>query len=482
MTPDITMSFAVQSNPGVYALLLGSGISRAAGIPTGWEVVLDLVRKLAAAQDADCEPDPALWYEQTYGTQPGYSQLLDALAKTPSERQQILRAYFEPNGEEQQEGLKAPTKAHRAIAKLVAKGYIRVILTTNFDRLMERALEDEGIAPVVISHADQIQGAVPLPHMRCCVVKLHGDYLDTRILNTPEELASYDDRFNDYLSRVFDEFGLIACGWSAEWDDALRGSIERITNRRYTTFFAAVGTLGDRASALMKHRSGIHVPISNADAFFENLQTKVEAIEAFSQRHPLSTKAAVAACKRFLSDPNIYRIRLADLVNDEARRVSEELKSAELANTSEAITSETVTTRVQRYDAMCATLCALAFQIGRWGDRESIEYLAEAQKRLYATQTKQGSTFWIAYQGYPVSVISYAAMLGASLQERIDVVGALLTNELEYSHDETTLAIEAIPPFFWLENESWGKYLEGMNDKKAPLNEWLFKKLYGDFH
>lgn len=37
------------TSPGTYALLLGSGVSRAAGIPTGWEVTLDLVRKAAVA-------------------------------------------------------------------------------------------------------------------------------------------------------------------------------------------------------------------------------------------------------------------------------------------------------------------------------------------------------------------------------------------------------------------------------------------------
>ncbi len=145
MTPEVSLAFALQSSPGVYALLLGSGVSRAARIPTGWEVVLDLVRKLAGAQGADCEPDPAAWYEATYGVQPGYSQLLDALAKTPSERQQLLRTYFEPSDEERKEGAKAPTKAHRAIANLMASGQIRVVLTTNFDRLMERALEDVGV-------------------------------------------------------------------------------------------------------------------------------------------------------------------------------------------------------------------------------------------------------------------------------------------------------------------------------------------------
>ena len=41
-------SFAVHNAKGVYALLLGSGISRAANVPTGWEVTLDLIRRIAA--------------------------------------------------------------------------------------------------------------------------------------------------------------------------------------------------------------------------------------------------------------------------------------------------------------------------------------------------------------------------------------------------------------------------------------------------
>ena len=58
IAPELALAMSVHSNKGVYALLLGSGISRSAGIPTGWEVVLDLIRKLARAQGADCEPDP----------------------------------------------------------------------------------------------------------------------------------------------------------------------------------------------------------------------------------------------------------------------------------------------------------------------------------------------------------------------------------------------------------------------------------------
>jgi hypothetical protein len=61
--PILSLAFGMQSNKGAYALLLGSGLSRSAGIPTGWEVVLDLTRKLAAMKREDCEPDPAAWFQ-----------------------------------------------------------------------------------------------------------------------------------------------------------------------------------------------------------------------------------------------------------------------------------------------------------------------------------------------------------------------------------------------------------------------------------
>ena len=219
--PTQSLAFSMQANPGVYALLLGSGISRAAGIPTGWEITLDLIRRLASMKNESCEPTPELWYQHKYGIEPDYSDLLDQLAKTPAERQQLLRSYLDPNEQELEEGLKQPTLAHRAIAELAARGYIRVVVTTNFDRLLESAMQETGITPTLLSSADQIKGALPLIHTRCCIFKVHGDYLDTRIRNTQPELSQYPEEFDTYLDRIFDEFGLVVCGWSATWDTAL---------------------------------------------------------------------------------------------------------------------------------------------------------------------------------------------------------------------------------------------------------------------
>lgn len=172
--PIHALAFSIQANPGVYALLLGSGVSRAAKIPTGWEITLDLVRKLANLHGETADPDPERWYRDKFGKEADYSDLLDDLAKAPSERQQLLRAYLEPNDQEREDGEKQPTAAHRAIAALTARGFVKVIVTTNFDRLMERALEEAGVVPTVLSSPDQAKGALPLIHTKCCILKVHG--------------------------------------------------------------------------------------------------------------------------------------------------------------------------------------------------------------------------------------------------------------------------------------------------------------------
>src|SRR4029079_4205680 len=107
-----------------------------------------------------------------------------------------------------EEGKKLPTHAHAAIARLVRLGYIRVIITTNFDRLLEAALQAEAIAPVVIASADAAKGAPPFVHTPCTILKVHGDYLDSRLKNSVEALSRYDKAMDRLLDQVFDEYGL----------------------------------------------------------------------------------------------------------------------------------------------------------------------------------------------------------------------------------------------------------------------------------
>ncbi len=175
---------------------------------------MDLVAKLAHLDDfTNSTPTELLeWYEEKYGKEPQYADLLAELANTRPARQLLLRSYFEPTENEWGEGSKQPTEAHHSIAALIQGGYVKVIVTTNFDRLLEKALGEIGIEPTVLNSDEQIKGAEPVHLMNCCVLKVNGDHLDPQIRNTPEELSTYSKELNDLLDQTFDQYGLIVCG------------------------------------------------------------------------------------------------------------------------------------------------------------------------------------------------------------------------------------------------------------------------------
>lgn len=82
----------------------------------------NLAARVAAQRKEDSGDDPISWWCKTTGAEANYSDLLESLAHTPPARQAILREYFEPSEEERDQGLKLPTRGHRAIARLVKSG------------------------------------------------------------------------------------------------------------------------------------------------------------------------------------------------------------------------------------------------------------------------------------------------------------------------------------------------------------------------
>ncbi len=145
--PRVALATSLQASPGIYAVLVGSGLSSAAGIRTGWQVTQDLVRKVALADgvlEEELGDTPECWWVSQGRSDPRYDTLLEAVAPSTAARQALLRHYFDPPPAEG--GPILPTDAHRALARLCAAGRVRLVLTTNVDRLLERALKDAGAA------------------------------------------------------------------------------------------------------------------------------------------------------------------------------------------------------------------------------------------------------------------------------------------------------------------------------------------------
>jgi hypothetical protein len=473
--PILSLAFSLQSNKGVYALLLGSGISRSAGIPTGWEVTLDLIKKFAYVKKEDPLPDPAQWYKTVMGEEVNYSKVLKLIAKTSSERSRLLRNYFEPTDEERENHQKIPTEAHRAIAKLVSKGYIKVILTTNFDRLLEKALEEEGITPQIISSTDAINGATPLIHSTCTVIKLHGDYLDTRIKNTPEELANYDKKLAKLIGQVFEDFGLIICGWSGDWDVALVNSLNACASHRYTTYWGVKGKLSDTASILANFRKAEIISIESADKFFSELTEKVLAIEEFEKPHPLSILTATSLTKKYLEDDK-NRIHLYDLAMGETDKLYENISPKFFSIQEPSSVKDEFLRRVDIFENKLEMLQAIFIVISFWGNRQYICDIVQKSisRLLVANAENNGITnLWTRLQFYPALVLSYSVGVVALSSNNYEMLSSL------FGVKATQPAILGKTPIVLsldieqIISKTTGQLFPGCDNHKTPVSDHL---------
>lgn len=464
-----TLVYSVFRNKGVYALLLGSGLSRAAEIPTGWDITLDLIRKIAIVQGDDAGDDPVRWYAEKFGQEPDYSDLLDRLASTADERRAILHAYIESTETDREEGRKVATRAHHVIADLVARGYVRVVLTTNFDRLLESALRTRAIEPVVVDSTHAVAGAPPLPHCRCVVVKLHGDYLDTRIKNTAAELSRYDEAMDRYLDRILDEFGLIVCGWSGAWDTALRDAITRCPNRRYASFWASRGKPHALAEDLIIRRDAKLISIESADDLFTEIGERVTALEAVEQPDPLDAKVAIARLKRYLAEDR-YRIQLHDLVLAETHSVTARLRSDEFTLQSDW-SPEAFCRRVAAYEAATAVLRPMLLHGAVWSNQDHIRLWARVIDQLIdCRQGDSGTLGWINLQWYPPIMLFYTIGIASVAAERYDILNFLFRREIHLDTRNYSYIDILLPYKSPIDRDDW-RSIPFVKQRKTPFND-----------
>jgi len=465
------------SSPGVHAILVGSGLSSAAGILTGWGITLDLVRRLAALERVTEQNDWEQWYRAKHGIGPSYSELLHALAKTSSERRTILQSYIDPSeGEE----FRKPTKAHHAIAQLAASGIVRVVITTNFDRLIENAMREAGVEPTIIAGKDAILGATPLVHAKCMVIKVHGDYLDERIKNTDAELESYPRAMNRLLDQVFDNFGLLVVGWSGEWDTALRDAILRAPSRRYPLYWAAKGVIGTDAQDLIEQRGGRSFQIEDADRFFVKLRETLEALRQASRPHPLSVEMAISLAKSYCRDDK-FAMEWAEFLHGEVEKIRRYVTGPDYPTIPPS--KDTLNGIVDAFMARTEILRRACLICGRWGTPEANRAVGRAIQSLSfaATHLNNGFMSYSELREFGASICFYWNMAG--LLDRGDWAAVRALQKLELRGLNSAKDAVMVLPFarYQLDDE-WKFLLKDHERFHAPASFFLAKKFVVEAH
>lgn len=443
--PHLTAAFALTSNPNAYALLVGAGVSVSSGVPSAWDVQSALIARLAKTHGE--EPgDPFSWFAEKFGKQSTYDELLGSLTHTQGERQALLRSFFEPTEEEREAGLKKPSPAHRAIARLVAAGLVRVILTINFDRLIETALRDEGIEPTVVASPSDIAGLAPIHTQRCVVIHIHGDYLNpTAMLNTAEELGTYPRTVDRLLNKVLSEHGLICAGWSATWDPALRKAVSRNAKRFYATYWVEPYSLSDCANGLCAQRQAILVH-AKADDFFGAVADACDAIHDTGRRHPLTAPIAAATAKRSLAGAHVA-ISLHDVLHKELER----LRSVEVLTTTKFDDADVAAEHAKRQGQIDSALevpLTLVATCAYWGTPAVDDWWFDDISRFGVQPLVGGSTALIHQRKFPATALLYASGIASVAARRFDLTRRLLTEPTtvdQYSGQRITIATYLTP-------------------------------------
>lgn len=276
LDPIVPLAVSIADGPGTIALFLGSGVSKEAGILTGEEILEDTqkrIYKVANKKDATTVEELQQWLKSKSLHKLGYGKLLEEIAPSTEERRKFLEKYFE--GRE-------PTEAHKTIAELVKDGQVKVILTTNFDRLMETALEELEINFDLISSKEEINQLKPREHSNCRIVKLHGDYKKMNIRNTPSELANLPKEIKNEFIEILNRYGLLVVGYGGN-DKGVMNCMKARKNPQYTLYWTIRSEPNHQAKELINLQSGRFIKRKSATTLFKELSTKINSY----LEHPL---------------------------------------------------------------------------------------------------------------------------------------------------------------------------------------------------
>lgn len=309
--PILPLVISIAEAKGTYALFLGSGISRSAGIPTGTELTEQLKKKLytmdKGIENINNEDDFQKWLDEKEIKNMGYSDLLNQIP-SEEERRIFLEQFFSKA---------EPSETHKTIAKLVENGFIKCIITTNFDRLIESSLDEKKINFDVVASSYDLDILKPREHSKCRLYKIHGDY-KALIKNTEKELEKLDPEIEEEFKEILDNYGIIFAGYSGSDNTVLSCLEKRIS--KYTLYWLKRDKLKSRISEIIKQQDGREIEITSSDKFFLDLLNKIEYYSHYETGE--TPEFLIYMTKNYIKDRN--RVDFSESLKKQMRQLENE--------------------------------------------------------------------------------------------------------------------------------------------------------------
>ncbi|MBI4719541.1 MAG: SIR2 family protein [Planctomycetes bacterium] len=245
--------------------LVGAGFSRSVDIPTAGEIVKEL--------NEEAKSNPAL--ENLKPKPAGVSEYAHLMGELGSAGERFNRVKRWVDRARDQQGRLRINWSHLLLASMVEHGYIRQILTVNFDPLIVEALAVTG-QPIRTYDLSAAQRFAPGTLDAGCVIHLHGQMHSLLLINTQEEIGRLRGLYRPVLEDALRESLLIVAGYSGECDPVL-DTLAGLPTVRYGTWWSHYSRSGRRPGdgvqrLLERHGGDVHLATGDdTDTFMDRM-------------------------------------------------------------------------------------------------------------------------------------------------------------------------------------------------------------------
>ncbi len=217
---------------------LGAGASVDSGGRTADSVAFDLLTRVYG-QVSRARLLSA--FKRDYGQMPSFETVLEALGNAKSERTRLLLKYFDDM---------EPSEGYQLLATLLKSGYLNpIVLTTNFDCMLEKALESDSVEGPrltyrVVTGDEIIPGESPSAN-EIMIVKLHGDLRRPETLRiTREETADLPRTTIELVRTMYELHGFLIIGYRGA-DTGIQSALAGADARKNSIYWVTKDSVED---------------------------------------------------------------------------------------------------------------------------------------------------------------------------------------------------------------------------------------------
>lgn len=193
---------------------------------------------------------------------------------------------------------KLPSNGYLCLASLIKNGYIKDAFTTNFDSLIESALNIINPTYRNVTISSSLNPQIDIVENAYKIIQLHGDYLYDKIQNTEEELRMLESRIAEFSYNQLSQKQLLVVGYSGNDDSIMEWLIRGFNDSSFLSKGVSWCVLkgqvvSDKVRNVLTYAEKLGkevnlVEITDFDDFFYNmylsLDLKEEYIESLGRK------------------------------------------------------------------------------------------------------------------------------------------------------------------------------------------------------